>query len=119
MRREIQRFHVGALADFFSDLEFTVTVPEQFGLFQLVVSKLGGFDFELEPLAGQGALFALGVAPSQRSEAKDGRVYEEDRQQGATDEEARVPAQCRVQLVDKGLHFGEARYNNFLCPANN
>ena len=119
MRREIERFDLVAFGDFFDDLEFSVAVPEEPGLLEFLVPRFRGLDVELEPFAGERALFALGVEPAQCPETKGRSVQGEEREEKITDQQAWVSAQCPVQLVDKRLHFGAAGYNNFSCPANN
>jgi len=118
VRREVKRVDVLAFANFFDDLKFSKTVPDELDLLDFPGFCLGGLDFEFEPLAREGLLFAFEYEPAPRSEAKRGGVDGEEAEQDVTDQQADVSPKSRLDLLDKGLHFCNAEYNKALCPAN-
>ena len=118
VRGEVKRMDILAFANFFGDLEFSKTVPDEFDLFDFLGFRLGGLNFDFEPFARKGLLLALEREAAPRSVAKRCGVEREECQQDITGQQADVSPKSRLDLLDKGLHFCYAEYNKALCPAN-
>lgn len=96
-----------AFQDFFGDAEFSVAVPDKLPLLGLAALDGGGFDEQLQALAGQALLFALEINAAQSEIKSEATFNEQDRQKQPADDERGVAPQSHLQFVQYiSLHSG-------------